>query len=286
MNTTGWFTTLLVLSALASVHAERTCVHQDVETGRFATRPVSQPETLKIVSLNIHEQQSIDTISEGLQQIPEIADSDVFLLQEIAENPGAGENLLVRLAERLRLDYVHAIAERLSNGGNHGLAVLSRYPLRAPEIIYLKRINVKINNRCRIALGATVDTHLGAVRVFSTHLDTNINARRRWEQIEPTATAAAEFDGPALIGGDLNTHNVYWIENLLPVPFFHRQGKKIRARFEALGFSTPFARTGRTHSWAPLKLDWIFLREMDTLEQGTVGVGFSDHRALWVEVKF
>lgn len=288
MNTTGEFTSVLILLSLTSplATAERTCVREEVETGQFAAQSVSHAETLKIVSLNIHEEQSLNAIAEGLQQIVEIADSDIFLLQEIAENPGAGENLLVRVAERLQLNYVQAIAERLRHGGNHGLAVLSRYPLRDPEVIYLKRINVKINNRCRIALGATVDTDLGAVRVFSTHLDTNINAGRRWEQIEPTAAAAGMFNGPALIGGDLNTHNIYWVENLLPVPFFHRQGRKIRDQFEKLGFSTPFTDTGRTHSWAPLKLDWIYLRDMKTVHKGITGVGFSDHRALWVEVKF
>ncbi len=288
MNTTRWFTPLLVLLSLTSVDvaAERTCVREEVEAGQFAAHPVPHAQTLKIVSLNVHEEQSLDVIAEGLQQIGEIFDSDIFLLQEIAENPGAGENLLARVAERLQLNYVQAIAERLRHGGNHGLAVLSRYPLRDPEVIYLKRINVKINNRCRIALGATVDTDLGALRVFSTHLDTNINAGRRWEQIEPTAAAAGKFNGATLIGGDLNTVNIYWVENLLPLPFFHRQGRKIREQFEKLGFSTPFTGTGRTHSWAPLKLDWIYLRDLETVQRGTTGVGFSDHRALWVEVKF
>ena len=288
MNTTRWFTSILILLSLTSAlaTAERTCVREEVETGQFAAHPVSHPETLKIVSLNMHEQQSLDIIAEGLQQNGKIADSDIFLLQEIAENPGAGKNLLARVAERLQLNYVQAIGERLSNGGTHGLAVLSRYPLRDPEVIYLKRIKVKINNRCRIAVGATVETDLGAVRVFSTHLDTNINAGRRWEQLEPIAEAAGKFSGPALIGGDLNTHNVYWVENVLPVPFFHRQGRKIRNQFEELGFSTPFTDTGRTHSWAPLKLDWIYLRDMETVQKGITGISFSDHRALWVEVKF
>ena len=108
MNTTRWFTSILILLSLTSAlaTAERTCVREQVETGQFAAHPVSHPETLKIVSLNIHEQQSLDIIAEGLQQNGEIADSDIFLLQEIAENPGAGENLLARVAERLQLNYV------------------------------------------------------------------------------------------------------------------------------------------------------------------------------------
>ena len=288
MNTTRWFTSILILLSLASAlaTAERTCVRDEIETGQFAAHSVSHPETLKIVSLNIHEQQSLDIIAEGLQQNGEIADSHILLLQEVAENPGGGENLLARLAERLQLNYVQAIAERLPHGGNHGLAILSRYPLRDPEVIYLKRIKVKINNRCRIAVGATVDTALGSVRVFGTHLDTRINAGRRWEQLEPTAEAAGKFSGPALIGGDLNTQNFYWVENLLPVPFFHRQGRKIRDHFEEHDFFTPFTDTGRTHSWAPLKLDWIYLRDMETVQKGITRISFSDHRALWVEVKF
>ena len=288
MNITRWFTSILILLSLTSAPAaaERTCVREEVETGQFAAHPVSHAETLKIVSLNLHEEQSLDIIAESLQQNGEIADSHILLLQEIAENPGTGENLLARVAERLQLNYVQAIGERLPNGGTHGLAILSRYPLRDPEVIYLNRIKVKHNNRCRIAVGATVDTDLGSVRVFGTHLDTRINAGRRWEQLEPIAEAAGKFKGPALIGGDLNTQNFYWVENLLPVPFFHRQGRKIQDHFEEHGFSTPFTDTGRTHSWAPLKLDWIYLRDMETLQKGITGIGFSDHRALWVEVKF
>ncbi len=288
MNTTRWFTSIPILLSLASslATAERTCIREKVETGQFAVHPNSHPETLKIVSLNMHEEQSLDLIVEGLQQKGELSDSHILLLQEVAENPGGGENLLARLAERLQLNYVQAIAERLPHGGNHGLAILSRYPLRDPEVLYLKRIKVKRNNRCRIAVGATVDTNLGSVRVFGTHLDTRINASRRWEQMEPIVEATEKFSGPALIGGDLNTVNIYWVENLLPVPFFHRQGRKIRNQLEEHEFVTPFADTGKTHSWAPLKLDWIYLRDMETVQKGITGISFSDHRALWVEVKF
>ena len=288
MNTTRWFISILILLSLASAlaTAERICIREKVETGQFAGHPMSHPETLKIVSLNMHEEQSVDIIAEGLQQNGEIADSHILPLQEIAENPGTGANLLALVAERLQLNYSQAIEERLPNGGSHGLAILSHYPLRDPEVIYLKRVKVKHNNRCRIAVGATVDTDLGSVRVFGTHLDTRINADRRWEQLEPIAEAAGKFSGPALIGGELNTQNLYWVENLLPVPFFHRQGRKIRDHFEEHDFLTPCTDTGRTHSWAPLKLGWIYVRNMETVQKRITGISFSDHRALWVEVKF
>ena len=42
---------------------------------------------------------------------------------------------------------------------------------------------------------------------------------------------------------------------------------------------------GRTPSWAPLKLDRIYLRDMETVQKGLTGINFSDHRALRVEVK-
>ena len=63
----------------------------------------------------------------------------------------------------------------------------------------------------------------GEVRIINVHLDTRINADRRVEQLQPVLEAAGQFDGGVVIGGDLNTQNFFWVENVLPIPFFHKQ---------------------------------------------------------------
>ncbi len=198
--------------------------------------------------------------------------------------PDRGSEVIVRLAEHLGYDFLFAPAQRVGKKGAQGLAILSRYPLQDPKVVRLPRFVLKVNNRCRIALTAVAATPLGAVGLVNLHLDTRINLRQRSRQLQPVLEAASRLPEASLIAGDFNTQNFLWVENLIPLPFFHRQVRPVVDRLKASGYSTPFTRTGRTHAWAPLKLDWIFLRKLRAQNRRVQAVGFSDHRGLWVQV--
>lgn len=247
-------------------------------------RPVRSPATsLTATSLNLATETSFRKILRELKRV-RLLRSDLFFFQEVEHHPERGSLLIPRLARHLDYDYLFAPAQRVGKIGAQGLAILSRYPLQDPKVVRLPRFVLKVNNRCRIALTATAATPLGAVGLVNLHLDTRINLRQRYRQLQPVLEAASKLPPASLIAGDLNTQNFLWVENLLPLPFLHRQVRPVLARLEASGYSTPFTRTGRTHAWAPLKLDWIFLRKLRAQAHRVQKIGFSDHRALWVRL--
>ena len=278
--------TLLPLMALAIPADGGTrpvCLEDPPRFGRLH-QPVRSPAlSLTATSLNLATETSFRKILRELERVG-LLQSDLFFFQEVEHYPDRGSLLIVRLAEHLGYDYIFAPAQRVGKNGAQGLAILSRYPLQDPKVIHLPRFVLKVNNRCRIALTGTAATPLGAVGLVNLHLDTRINLRQRYRQLQSVLEAASALPQTSLIAGDLNTQNFLWVENLLPLPFLHRQVRPVLARLKTHGYTTPFTRTGRTHAWAPLKLDWIFLKKLKAQDRRVQKIGFSDHRALWVQV--
>lgn len=247
-------------------------------------QPAPSPQlSLTATSLNLATETSFRKIWRELERVG-LLQSDLFFFQEVEHYPDRDSLLIPRLAKHLGYDYLFAPAQRVGKNGAQGLAILSRYPLQNPKVVPLPRFVLKVNNRCRIALTATAATPLGAVGLVNLHLDTRINLRQRYRQLQPVLEASSRLPQASLIAGDLNTQDFLWVENLLPLPFLHRQVRPVLARLKDNGYTTPFTRTGRTHAWAPLKLDWIFLRELEAQARRVQKIGFSDHRALWVRL--
>ncbi|MXZ34315.1 MAG: endonuclease/exonuclease/phosphatase family protein [Acidobacteria bacterium] len=277
------FLPLVALAIPADGGTRPVCLEVAPRLGRFHQPIPSPAPSLTATSLNLATETSFRKILRELERV-RLLQSDLFFFQEVVLYPARGSLLIGRLAGHLGYDFLFAPAQRVGRNGAQGLAILSRYPLQNPKVVRLPRFVLKVNNRCRIALTATAATPLGAVGLVNLHLDTRINLKQRYRQLQPVLEAASELPQASVIAGDLNTQNFLWVENLLPLPFLHRQVRPVLARLEASGYSTPFTRTGRTHSWAPLKLDWIFLRELRAQAHRVQKIGFSDHRALWVQL--
>ena len=274
--------TLSALAVLAGGGSRPVCLEVAPQFGRFHQTVRSPAASLTATSLNLATETSFRRILRDLDR-GRLLQSDLFFFQEVEHYPDRGSEVIARLAKHLGYDYLFAPAQRLGENGAQGLAILSRYPLQDPEVIHLPRFILKVNNRCRIALTAVAATPLGAVGLVNLHLDTRINLRQRTRQLQPVLEAASKLPQASLIAGDFNTQNFLWVENLLPLPFLHRQVRPVVDRLKASGYSTPFTQTGRTHAWAPLKLDWIFLRKLRPQTRRVQKIGFSDHRALWVQ---
>ncbi len=274
---------LLVITVAADGGSHPICLEEPPRLGRLHQTVPSPASSLTVTSLNLARTTSFQPILEELRR-GRLLQSDLFFFQEVEHYPDRGPAAIVQLANHLGYDYLIAAAQRVGKNGTHGLAVLSRYPLQDPDIIRLPRFTLKINNRCRIALTATVATPLGTIGLVNVHLDTRINLRQRWRQFQPVVEATEKFPGPSLIAGDLNTQNFLWVENILPLPFVHRQVQPLLHKLNAAGYQTPFTHSGPTHAWAPLKLDWIFLKRLASQAHRVQKIRFSDHRALWVQV--
>ena len=258
------------------------------ESGQLAAAPGAAPEIIRVVSFNVHHGDDVPALVQSIQTNAALCSADVFLLQEIESFPAEGQSRTRRLAEALRLNYVYAPA-RLKEAGDatHGLAVLSRFPLREVEVIPLKQYNLGVNTRQRIALGVTLELGKRRLRLYNVHLDTRINARQRLEQLQPVVEAARRHTvAETVIGGDFNTNPLYWLLPVLPI-FRSNQAKVVDDHMKEKGFVTPFAEAGGTsRKWGGrFRVDAIYSRGLAVKSFAVEeSVAISDHFPLWVDV--
>jgi endonuclease/exonuclease/phosphatase family metal-dependent hydrolase len=240
-------------------------------------------DALRVVTYNVHFGDDVARLARALASDPEIRDADVLLLQEIESY--LGDRRAEALARQLGFDMVYAPA-RLKRDGTHGLALLSRYPIRDVEVMTLHRYELGWGTRRRVAMIATLDWNGLAVRVVNAHLDTRLTLDQRRAQILPVLERVA--DAPhVVVGGDMNT--ISCLAALLPgVPICLpglSQGPAFDRYMRGLGFETPFARIGGT---GPLhqRLDAIFTRGFEVLAFDKADdVSVSDHVPLWAELR-
>ena len=238
------------------------------------------PTSLRVVTYNIH---GVDgaRLARALRDNPALGQADVVLLQEVgAVGPCSAACVA---ADTLGLASVYAPGHQ-QDGGTSGVAILSRYPLRDVEVIELPYLSTVVNSARRIGLAATLDGAEGPVRVIATHLDNRINPAARARQLAPVLAHAAAWDGPVVIGGDMNTSPFVWLGHLIAVPAGVQDDRLERA-VRAAGLDTPVRRSAATSQWLNMRLDAIYTR-------GVTAGGFavedsvriSDHLPMWLDV--
>ena len=257
------------------------------ETGQLAPAPPSAPPILRLVSYNVHSGRELARLTEAFENQARLRTPDVLLVQEIESHPSEGASRARRLAEALQMNYVYAPARATADGGTHGLAIFSRFPLSDIEILPLKQYELHYNTRQRIALGATITVAGHALRLYNLHLDTRLNSRDRLEQLRPVVEAAlAQPVRAVVVGGDFNTNSFRWLFHIVPV-FPSSQAGAVDALMQEKGFDAPLAAAGATTRKAmlPLRLDSLYTRSLVVQAAGVErSVDASDHAPLWMEI--
>lgn len=249
--------------------------------------PATPPTTLRLVTFNVHSAADLPRLVESIRGNPQLRSADVFFLQEMESYPPEGTSRAQKLAQALRLNYAYAPARPTEDGGTHGLAILSRFPLSDVEVLPLKQYNLAFNTRRRIALAATLDVAGHPLRVYNVHLDTRLNAGQRIEQLRPVVEAARRQAVPTVvIGGDFNTNPFRWLFHV--VPFFRsNQPGALDEWMKENGFAAPVARSGSTSRrfLLRMRLDSFYARGLPVkafaVEEDTEA---SDHLPVWMEV--
>lgn len=243
--------------------------------------PATRTErTLSTVSLNLAKESSSKTVVRAIRQTPRLRDADLFLFQEVRHTEGRSS-----VAEDTARELGYSAAFQPSPGFvDQGVAIVSRYPLSDIRVTALKACDLRFRSRKRLSIGATARTPGGDVRVWNVHLDTRINADERLEQLHPVLEEASLHQGPKLIGGDFNTNDLYWVGNIVPLPFGPRHGSALRTSFRQRGFETPFSQDV-TFPMFKRHLDWIYVHEMKALDASIEPAPFSDHHAIWVHTR-
>lgn len=266
----------LTLATIQGLTGRRQCAHvaagdDDPVIGQAPVVLTDQSQqTLTVATFNIKFGLEADRAASELAEISRFRRPDVILLQEMDPDGTA------RIASDLGFQFVYAPAVVHSRHGRlFGQAVLSPWPLRDVQVVPLPHLH-PVNGQRRIALLVTVEVAGREVRACSIHTETALlPASCRREQVAVALAALADWDGPAVVGGDFNTvtrANVLDLARAGKAAGFHRIG----------GY-------GPTVEWkaAGLRLRRFVLDHV--LHRGlvastgaaTVDTAASDHRSVW-----
>jgi endonuclease/exonuclease/phosphatase family metal-dependent hydrolase len=258
-----------------------------LEIGRAAKlwSATKSPPEIKVVSYNIRWRGGKDLIklAEFFKgDTAEIGGASIIGLQEVDRNRKrtGNKNTVKALADDLGMYYAWSAppVSKSEEEEETGVAILSPYPLTQVHRIVLPHEGP--GKRRRVALGATVNMPDGSLRVYSVHSENRISVKKKLDQMEAVLADLKHYGKhiPAIILGDLNTWEM-------------DAGPKTIKLFTSEGFDTPFhgrPTFKRRILFFPLllKLDWIWLRHLQTISYGIDNdIVLSDHWPLWVTIK-
>jgi len=247
----------------------------------------SLPSRLRVVTFNVHREPA-DVIARGIASDPRLREADLIVLQEVHRietdaSPGDDAcSSACTLGKELGYHALYAPGH-VQGDGTDGVAILSRAPILASEVIELPYFDVTFNSGRRVALAATILVDRRPVIVYAVHLDNRITAGQRRTQMLPVLRHARQHDHPVIIAGDFNTSPFTWIRGVIPI-LTTTQDNRLEALVREHGFDTPVVDSGPTSRYLGMRLDAIYTRgftihAFDTSHAADV----SDHLALWAE---
>ena len=179
--------------------------------GCASTSPAEKRD-LRVLVYNIHAGKDASGVAnlDRVAAIVATSAADVVLLQEVDRRTTRSSGV-DHLDELKKLTGFHgAYGKSLDfQGGEYGIAILSRWPIESEEVVRLRvdppqeRSGGSIEPR--VALVAKV-AHPAGLTVINTHLDASRDDGWRLQEIRTIAAHLRTMGrGPVLLGGDLNT---------------------------------------------------------------------------------
>ena len=238
--------------------------------GHGGVGPDEPTSTLRVVTWNIQFGIEVEAASEALAESDDLRTADIVLLQEMDE---VGTESIAR---SVGVNHVFASSGVHTRTGRHfGNAVLSKWPLRDPEVVLLSHRSA-VQGQDRIAVRATVS--LGGIDIDACSVHTEVpslSPPKRRRQFDEIVEATERWSPERLIvGGDFNT-------------LTGRGAALVRQRMQRIGADHVSVGAGATlrRGGKEFALDHVFARGLTPLGCGVVrGVSASDHRPLWVEL--
>lgn len=159
------------------------------------------PPPVKALSWNLHHGAGLD----GKIDLTRIAgfikkqEADLVVLQEV-DNRCKRSGNIDQAAELAKLTGLHGAfgAAMPYDGGQYGLAILSKHPIGKTEVIRLPG-----SGEPRIGFLAEIQIPGQPITLVSTHLD-HRSGENRVAQAKELLTALEKIPGPVIVGGDLN----------------------------------------------------------------------------------
>jgi endonuclease/exonuclease/phosphatase family metal-dependent hydrolase len=236
--------------------------------GSFADQPAEFDGTIKVVSYNISFADNIDLAIGELSQ-GDLKDADIILLQEMDETGTQA------IAQSLGYNFVYYPAS-LNNHHekNFGNAILSKWPINAPQKIILPHKS-PTNQQIRIAARAVVSIGDLDILTYSVHTETFwLGPEKREEQVDALIESIDTGYPYIVIGGDFNTLTPSSVVNL-------------EESFAEIGMERVTTGVGDTVKYGPFEaaLDHIFTAGMIVTQAGKSDEAkASDHFPIWAEL--
>jgi endonuclease/exonuclease/phosphatase family metal-dependent hydrolase len=249
-------------------------------------RPQPRPPAVRDVRVlvyNIHagkDAAGVDNLARVADLVREVR-ADLVLLQEVdrgTRRSGVVDQPSV-LARRTGLSV--AFGKTLDyDGGEYGIAILSRWPIGSHELSRLPvdppQQRAGGSYEPRGAQRATVRATGGDLALVNTHLDASREDHYRRQEIRSVLAIVRALDAPALVGGDFNS----------------TPDSEVQASIRAAGLRDAWLECGRGEgltypaSTPAKRIDYLFLTGTISCSSAVVlSTTASDHRALLVSVR-
>lgn len=179
-----------------------------------ASASLTGDRVVRVLVYNIHA--GNDASGEAnLERVAELigeTGADLVLLQEVDRNTERSGGV-DQIGELMRLTGFHGAFGRTLDyqGGEYGIALLSRWPIRSDTMIALRvappQQRAGGSYEPRGALRVVVEAPAGDIAVVNTHLDASRDDHYRRQEVETVRRIAAELrasHGRTVVGGDFN----------------------------------------------------------------------------------
>lgn len=244
--------------------------------------------TVRIATFNVHYAGDPEGIAAHIRSSNEVSRADVILLQETRAYDAEDTSRTQRIADALAMTWAYAPSRTLPEGGTHGNAILSRFPLENIAVRRLPYIEQPYHPERRSAMAADVVLGERHLRVVDVHLDVRLTPVDRVRQLDP---ATRDTDERLVVGGDFNTNPWTWVGSVVPLTSSEAvlgqdQAAVIDDFMAARDFNSaigPDVNTMRITGLS-MRLDNLYARGLPTLAAGVEHVDGSDHWPLWFDV--
>ena len=172
-------------------------------------------DTVRVMVYNIHagkDAAGVDNLDAVAALVRETG-TDIALLQEVDSVTRRSRNVDQPAALASRTGFHVAFGSALDyDGGEYGVAILSRWPIRSDTLIHLPvdppQLRSGGSREPRGALRADIATPWGNLTVLNTHLDASGPDTWRRQEVRTLielARAARSRNPDVIVGGDMNS---------------------------------------------------------------------------------
>lgn len=247
---------------------------------------------IRIATFNVFYGKDPNRIASAIKNNPNLKDADIFLLQEIEAHADEAKERAQAIADDLGLQCVYAPARESGKEtklfGTHGIAILSRFPIKEFQVVPLREYDLRYNTRKRIALNAVLEIDNQLVQVCNVHLDLRINIKDRLDQINDVLKKLdSHHIQKIILGGDFNTVPIYWAGRVIPI-FYSNQRSRFHKFLKGAGYQTRLSDIGHTMEQKIVKfsLDSIYTKGVEISGFGVErDVSVSDHKPVWADIE-